>query len=218
MKRLASLLLMALLSFALFADSLGYAGFGLGFGFGKTSYEDSLEIKLTSLEVNIDGVFYLTEERSDVQLGIGVQAGLGIPLSYKLNDNGIEDAPMSGYLSTSFEFAYRINRKAFLEARAGLGVNGTTLSQASLVFDSAVLSATRTQLTEFYIVAGAAWRGLLEDGISIKAGADASFTFEDSVKQKVIGGDRTSVKKLGSLGFDSISFKPYVMLAIALDD
>ena len=73
MKRLASLLLMALLSFALFADSLGYAGFGLGFGFGKTSYEDSLEIKRTSLEVNIEGVFYLTEERSDVQLGIGVQ-------------------------------------------------------------------------------------------------------------------------------------------------
>ena len=87
MKKALIVLLIALIATPLFAAKYDHYGVGFGADFGKANYADSnLVVKNVDLDLVIDSAIYFTEEYSDLQIGLGIQGSIGIPLSVKSNN------------------------------------------------------------------------------------------------------------------------------------
>lgn len=182
MKKALIVLLIALIATPLFATKYDHYGVGFGADFGKANYADSnLVVKNVDLDLVIDSAIYFTEEYSDLQIGLGIQGSIGIPLSVKSNNVKSGDIKIPANVGFTLETAYAIDRDLVVEARLGLGFRYITLSSETIKYGDFKLGDKELRQYDFSVLGGLGGRYFVDDEVSIRFGANFNYTFAEEL-------------------------------------
>lgn len=221
MKKGIIILLALIVAAPLFATSYDYVAVGAGVDLGKANIiTDSIEVKNVDLDLRLEGAIYFTDPSSKVQLGLGVDAYLGIPLSQTSNGQKVTDKGIPSGVAVTFDTAFRINRDFAIDARAGFGFRHTTLSTETIKYGSLILGTEELRQSDFFAVAGIGGRYFIEDDLAIKFGADVSYTFFASLETVVSDNSHyhNNTDILSDIEINRLSVKPYVAIAFGMGE
>lgn len=221
MKKAIIIILALIVAAPVFAASYDYIAVGAGVDLGKSSFiADSIEVKNLDLDLRVEGAIYFSDPSSKVQLGLGVDAYLGIPLSQTSNGQKVTDTGIPSGVAVTFDTAFRINRDFAIDARAGFGFRHTTLSTETIKYGSLILGSSELRQTDFCAVAGIGGRYFIEDDLAIKFGADASYTLTAWLETVVSDNsyNHNNTELLDDVEINRLSVKPYVAISFGMGE